>query len=299
MKTTIEKQPKSTISLKVVVPVTDVTKTYNKILDDVVKEATLPGFRKGMAPKDKVLEKANVSELYGDVVNELLQTFYPQALKEHHITPISNPKVEINHFDLEKDFEFTATIAIRPEVKIKDYEKALKKAQDNKEKEAAKQQKDSTEKPHVHLSVDEVLDTLLDISELEVADLLVEEEANRMLGRLVNQAQTVGLSLEDYLKAQNKSKDELTKEYQSVAERTLKAEFVLSQLVADRKIEVTDHEVDEAIKSSGQPTSNPMDKIYVKSILAKNNLIMELIDLASGHTHKHDHEEGDNHEHNH
>lgn len=291
MKTNVEKLPKSTISLNVVVPSEDVKKAYNNVLEEVVKEATIPGFRKGMAPKDRVLESTNVSELYGEVVNELLQSFYPQALKEHHITPISNPKVEIKQFDLEKDFEFTATIATRPEVIVKDYEGALKKRQEEKENEAAKLQKETTEKPHVHLSVDDVIDVLLENSAVEVADILIEEETDRMLGRLINQAQAVGLSLEDYLKAQNKTKEQLRQEYRKVAKRTLDAEFVLSKIVSDRKIEPTDEEVEAAIKASGFDNATAIDKIYVKSILAKNTLIEDLIDIAAGHSHRHRHED--------
>src|SRR3990167_731837 len=113
MQTNVEKLPKSTLKLTVTVPSEKVKQAYEKILIDVVNGAEIPGFRKGRAPKEMVLEKTDVSSLYGEVVNELLKTYYPQALKEHLIQPIANPKVEIKEFDLDKDFTFIATIATK------------------------------------------------------------------------------------------------------------------------------------------------------------------------------------------
>jgi ankyrin repeat protein len=128
MEVKVEKQPKATIKLTVTVPAEQVKTTYNHIFDELVKNSELPGFRKGMAPKEMVKEKTDVSKLYGDVVNELLEKYYPQAIKENLISPVSNPKVEIKEFDLEKDFQFIATVAVRPEVKIGDYKTKLKEA---------------------------------------------------------------------------------------------------------------------------------------------------------------------------
>lgn len=114
MKTKIEKLPKSTVKLTVTIEADSVKKAYEKTLDEAVKTAKIEGFRPGTAPKDIVKEKIGESKLYGDVINDLLETYYPQALKENLVVPVSNPKVEIEVFDPEKDLEFTATVAIRP-----------------------------------------------------------------------------------------------------------------------------------------------------------------------------------------
>src|SRR4030043_1420618 len=132
MQTKIEKLPKSVIKLTVTVESAKVKDTYEEVLEEKVKTAKVEGFREGKAPKKLVEEKIGVSNLYGDVINKLLQTYYSQALKENHIAALSNPKVEIKEFDLEKDFEFTAELATKPEVKVGNYKKALKAVYDEK-----------------------------------------------------------------------------------------------------------------------------------------------------------------------
>lgn len=274
MQTNVEKLPKSTLKLTVTVPSENVKQTYEKVLTGLVNETEIPGFRKGHAPKDMVLEKTDVPSLYGEVVNELLKTFYPQALKEHLLQPIANPKVEIKEFDLEKDFIFVATIATRPDVKIGDFRKKIKEA-------------------HIHLTVANVIDCIVETTEVELPEILIEDEIDRMLSRLVNQAESIGLSLEQYMKSQNKTSEQLRDEYKSIAEKNLKSELALSKLVMDEKIEVTDTEIEEMIKASKDQTlmaqmQNDTEKWYIKSVLAKNKLISQLIAEAEGGS-EHDH----------
>src|SRR3990170_5825513 len=121
MQTKIEKLPKSTIKITVTVDNDTVKKAYEKTLDNAIKTTTVEGFRPGTAPKDMVKEKIGQSKLFGDAINDILETYYPQALKENLVSPVSNPKVEIKEFDLEKEFEFVATVAIRPEVTIGEF----------------------------------------------------------------------------------------------------------------------------------------------------------------------------------
>jgi len=293
MQTNVEKLPKSTLKLTVTVPSEKVKQTYEKVLTDIVNGAEIPGFRKGHAPKEMVLEKTDVSSLYGEVVNELLKTYYPQALKEHLIQPIANPKVEIKEFDLEKDFIFVATIATRPDVKIGDFRKSIKEKYENLEKqdktlnEERLRKGEKLEDTHIHLTVANVIDSIVDVTEVELPEILIEDEIDRMLSRLVNQAESIGLSLDQYMKSQNKTSEQLRGEYKSIAEKNLKSELALSKLVIDEKIEVTDTEIEEMIAASKDQTlmdkmQNDTEKWYIKSVLAKNKLISKLINEAEG-----------------
>jgi FKBP-type peptidyl-prolyl cis-trans isomerase (trigger factor) len=254
---------------------TKVKEAYEQILEEKIKTTKIEGFREGKAPKQMVEEKLGVSSLYGDAVNKLLQTYYPQALKENHIMPVSNPRVEIKEFDLEKDFEFTAEIATKPDVTIKDYKKALQKTF-----------KDKTSKDKdAHLSANETINILLENSEVEISDILIDEEVNRMMSRLIDQTQALGMSIEQYLRAQHKTVDELRKEYSEIAKRSIKTEFVLSHLVNEEKIEVTDKEITETFNAAGvsgvqERAEDPTERIYVKMILQKNKLINKLIEMG-------------------
>lgn len=297
MKTKIEKQPKSTIKLTVTIPQEKVAQSYDKILEEAVKETTIEGFRKGNAPKEMVKEKIGVSAIYGEVINDLLQTYYPQALKENAIVPISNPKVELKEFEMEKDFTFTAEVAVRPEVKVKEYKKKLEKKLEDKEKllkkdiEEKKKTGEEVKMDHVHMGTNDVLEVLLENSEVELSDILLDEETERMLGRLHQQLQQLGMDFDQYAKSQNKSEDDIKNEYKDMAYKNLKAEFVLAKLVEDENIEVTDEEIEEMMSAMGDPAAlkrlqeNPMEKYYIKSILQKNKLLSKLIEITEGDKH--------------
>ncbi len=298
MEVNVKNKPKSTIELEVKIPVEKVKAAYNDVLNQVVSNTELPGFRKGNAPKDKVLEKTDVSQLYGEVVNVLLQTYYPQALKEKHISPVSNPKVEIKEFDMEKDFEFVATLATRPEVKIGNYKKAIKELHEKQVKELKKTNEEklkkgeSIETDHIHIGGNDLVDAVLSSAEVEIADMLVDDEVDRMMARLVDQAQSIGLSLETYLKSQNKTPEQLRNEYAEVAIKSLKAEFVLSDLVVKEGINVPNEDIEEAVRASGiedaeEKLKNPAEKWYIQSVLEKNRLLIKLAEEAEGE-HKHE-----------
>ena len=293
MKVQVEKLPKSQLKIKVTIENKKVKETYQKVLDTAVKDTEIDGFRKGQAPKEKVEKKMGVDKLYGNVINELLQTHYPQVLKENHILPMSNPKVEIEEFSLEKDFEFTAIVAIRPEVKFKDYKKELKKYYEDKNKQVRKANEEKLkagekiEIDHAHLHTNEVIDVLVKNADLEVADILVEEETNRLVARLVDQVMAAGMNMEAYLKAQGIDMDKLKENYEKVAEQNIKAELVLNELISVEKISASEDEVNKAIgdvkdDKIKEELNNPVQKVYIKTVLEKQKLIEHLIKETQG-----------------
>ncbi|MBW6441380.1 hypothetical protein K0B04_00525 [Patescibacteria group bacterium] len=306
MKTQIQKLPKSAMKLTITVENITVKEFYEKEVDKAVENTELQGFRKGTAPREMVIEKVGESKLYGDTINEVLQTFYPQALKENKLMPVSNPKVEIKEFDIEKDLEFTAEFATKPEVKMKDYKKALKDYYKEKTEKIKKEKLEKLQKgeldiekeghEHVHIGPNEVIEVLLKESEVEMADILIEEEADRLMGQLMQQLQTIKLTLDKYLQAQEKTAEEIRYDYLKMAENNIKAEFVLSHLITEEKIEIDDNEIDEMINASGDPSvaeqmKDPMQKLYIKNILQKNKLLNMLIEETQGsHNHTHDSE---------
>lgn len=307
MKTQIEKMPKATMKLTVTVENSVVKEFYEKEVKKAVEQTELQGFRKGTAPRDMVIEKVGNSKLYGDTINEVLQTHYPQALKENKVMPVSNPKVEIKEFDIEKDLEFTAEFAVKPEIKMGDYKKALKDYYKEKTEKVKKEKEEKLKKgeldiekeghEHVHIGANEVIDVILKESEVEIADMLLEEETDRLMTKLLEQLETIKLPIDKYLQAQGKNADELRAEYNKISENNIKAEFVLSHLVETEKIEVGDEEVDEMVNAAGDPVvaqqmQDPMQKLYIKTILQKNKLLNMLIEETQGtHDHEHHHEE--------
>jgi FKBP-type peptidyl-prolyl cis-trans isomerase (trigger factor) len=302
MQTKIEKLPKATIKLTVTVESDKVKDTYEKVLDSAVQKTAIEGFRPGKAPREMVRDKVGVSNLYGDVINDLLQAYYPQALKENHIAPVANPRVEIKEFDLDKDFTFEATIPVKPEVKVGEFKTELKKRYEErvttrkKENEEKLKKGEKLDDSHIHIGTTELIDAIVKATEVEISDVLIDEETNRMMTRLVDQAQSIGLSLEQYLKSQNKTAEQLHKEYETIAEKNMKAEFALTELVTKEKVEIADKEIEDMIAAVGteeasEKLKDPFEKLYIKSILQKNKLLSQLaeeIEGVTGEEHAHE-----------
>lgn len=121
MKTNIEKVSSLHHKINVEVPATVVQTAFNRIFNDIQKEVTVKGFRKGKAPI------ATIKSMYSDrvkqdVAQELIQMHYIKALTEHKLEPISNPEFEFDIPNEAKDFAFSASFDVRPEVKLGKYE---------------------------------------------------------------------------------------------------------------------------------------------------------------------------------
>ena len=291
MKTEAKKLPKNTLQIDVTIPVKNVKATKEEVLAQVVENAEVPGFRKGKAPREKVLETIDPAKINGEVINELIQRYVPQALKEHHVVAVSSPKVEVTEFDEEKDLKFAVKIATKPEVNLKDYKPELKKRTKEKTENVQKEKEEKLKKGEkfedveAGLTPSEVMEVLLKNVTIEIAEILIEEEVNRMMARLVDQIRAIGMTVQQYLQSQGKSQEEIKKEYEKVAEENIRAEFVLAHLVEKLDIKVADEEVENMINAAGdekvkEQFQSERQKWYIKSILSKNKVISLLIEEA-------------------
>ena len=122
MKSTLENTGGLERKIQVEVPKDAVEAEFERAYKALQKEANLKGFRKGKAPMD-VIKTTYGDKVKGDVVQNLVSQGYVAALQEHKLNPISQPQVNFDTIDEGKDFSFTATIEVRPEVTLKKFEK--------------------------------------------------------------------------------------------------------------------------------------------------------------------------------
>lgn len=121
MKSSLENVSKLERKLNIEVPATEVQAAFDKAFKGIQKHVSIKGFRKGKAPLN------TVKSVYGDrvqqdVIQDIIQTHYAEALKEHSLDPVSYPTIEFDPIVADKDFQFTAEFEIRPEVKIEKLE---------------------------------------------------------------------------------------------------------------------------------------------------------------------------------
>ena len=104
--------------LTVAVPVEEYDSKFKSKINNIKGQAKLDGFRKGKVPND-VLEQRYGPSIHADVVNELIQKSYPEALKENNIRPASAPEVALESEDPKKPISYSATFEIFPEISPK------------------------------------------------------------------------------------------------------------------------------------------------------------------------------------
>ena len=90
---------------------------YNKNKNKI----SVPGFRKGKAPR-KMIEQIYGSQIFfEDAANEIIPDAYADAAKESGLDIVSQPKVSIEQLEAGKPFIFAAEVAVRPEVELGEY----------------------------------------------------------------------------------------------------------------------------------------------------------------------------------
>ena len=90
---------------------------YNKNKNKI----SVPGFRKGKAPR-KMIEQLYGSQIFfEDAANEIIPNAYADAAKESGLDIVSQPKVSIEQLEAGKPFIFAAEVAVRPEVELGEY----------------------------------------------------------------------------------------------------------------------------------------------------------------------------------
>ncbi len=94
-----------------------VAKVYRK----QVKNITIPGFRKGKAPRSIIEKMYGKGVFYEDAINDLLPTVYADAVKEADIKDIvAQPEFDIVSVD-ENGLVLSAKVYVKPDVEIADY----------------------------------------------------------------------------------------------------------------------------------------------------------------------------------
>lgn len=82
---------------------------------------TLPGFRKGKAPRVMIEKMYGTGVFYEDAANSLIQTEYPKAADECGLDIVSQPEIDVVQIEKGKPFIFTAEVAVKPEVTLGEY----------------------------------------------------------------------------------------------------------------------------------------------------------------------------------
>lgn len=121
MSYTVENLEKSMAKITITVSAKDfeaaMVKAYNKNKNKI----SIQGFRRGKAPR-KMIEKMYGPEIfYEDAANFAIPDAYEDAAKECGLDIVSRPEIDVVDIGKGKEFVFSATVAVKPEVTLGEY----------------------------------------------------------------------------------------------------------------------------------------------------------------------------------
>ncbi len=92
-----------------------------------------------------------------------------------------------------------------------------------------------------------ILQEVEKITTVELPDILIEDELNRMLVSLQRRVADMGLLLEDYLRGQGKTLDQLRGEWRPQAEKNVRMELGLSEIARSENVTISDADLQSEV----------------------------------------------------
>jgi trigger factor len=120
MKVEIESLDGHNKKLVIEIPIERVNAEFDSYYKSVQRQVELKGFRKGKAPIDLV-KKLYSDSAQGRVAQELVDTSLREALREHSLSPVGMPQVNVESLKEHNTFKYTATFEALPPIEPKDY----------------------------------------------------------------------------------------------------------------------------------------------------------------------------------
>ena len=176
--------------IQVEIPVEEVTRQTDSLIQKYQKVARIPGFRRGHVPASIIRQRFS-EEIKTDMVEALIPRFFKQEAERLSLHPVSQPRVTDLHLHEGEPLRFKAAFEVLPEIKLEGY-KELR-----------------ADKPEIAVSEADVEQALADLRERHASFNPVE-------GRALADGDFAQVSLDGHPKAEQKSGEEKPDEGQPV-----------------------------------------------------------------------------------
>ena len=117
----VEKLEKNMAKLTIEVSAEDLEKAMQNAYQKAKGRISIPGFRKGKAPRKMIEQMYGKGIFLEDAANALIPEHYSKALAECELEIVSQPEIDVTQLDPGKAFIFTAEVAVKPEVTLGEY----------------------------------------------------------------------------------------------------------------------------------------------------------------------------------
>jgi trigger factor len=126
VKTTVEKLSPTRVKLAISVTPDELGPSIKHAYGHIAEQINVPGFRKGKVPPAIVDQRVGKAAVLEHAVNEGLDGFYREAVRETEVRPLGRPQADIVAWPSDKDFtgdlELAIEVDVRPEITVPDYD---------------------------------------------------------------------------------------------------------------------------------------------------------------------------------
>jgi trigger factor len=138
MKVTQEKLPASQIGLEIEIPAETTKKAYESTIQKFMRQANIPGFRKGKVPRQVIVQRFGSMGIKATSLEDLVDQSIKDAIKQENIAAIGNFQLKSDFEELVANYEpgnalvFKAAVDVQPEVKLAQHKGLTVQAEDVK-----------------------------------------------------------------------------------------------------------------------------------------------------------------------
>lgn len=145
MDVTVKKLKNSQVELSVVLPWEEWKDEMEHAAEALAKQIKVAGFRPGKAPRDVIEQRLGKGAILAEAVERAVSRSYGKALSQEKIEAIGHPEVKLGKFAEGAELEYGAVTAVMPEVKLKPWRDAVKKANAKLKEDASVEEKEVDE----------------------------------------------------------------------------------------------------------------------------------------------------------
>ena len=117
----VEKLDGNMAKLTIEVAAEELEKAIENAYQKSKNKISIPGFRKGKAPRKMIEQMYGKGVFLEDAANDLISESYEKALDECTEDIVSSPKIDVIQLEAGKTFIYTAEVALKPEVTLGKY----------------------------------------------------------------------------------------------------------------------------------------------------------------------------------
>ena len=110
--------------MRVTIPAERLERAMGERLKKIARTAKIAGFRPGKAPM-KVIEKQYGAQARSEVVGDLVQSTYPEAIDKAGVEPAGQPQVEITAESVGADLQYLARFEVYPKIELGGLDKLI------------------------------------------------------------------------------------------------------------------------------------------------------------------------------